>query len=121
MESEMTQKILVIFTVFVFLVMSTTPAVAKKPVESSGNGNTAHENQGNDNPGNKKGDAPVLATPVVVGTGVTISDGVNKTNSVNTANIDTHGFDDSGYNRTARIFNGTAMQWCMEKVGDHLV
>jgi len=28
------------------------------------------------------------------------------------------GFDTSGYNDTARIFNGTGMQWCMDKVGD---
>lgn len=28
------------------------------------------------------------------------------------------GFDDTGYNYTARIFNGTGMQWCMAKVGD---
>jgi hypothetical protein len=29
----------------------------------------------------------------------------------------TKGFDESGYNRTARIFNGTAWSWCMDKVG----
>lgn len=28
------------------------------------------------------------------------------------------GFDQYGYNRTARIFSGTAWNWCMEKVGD---
>ena len=28
------------------------------------------------------------------------------------------GFDEFGYNRTARIFVGTAMDWCMGKVGD---
>jgi len=28
------------------------------------------------------------------------------------------GFDESGYNRTARIFNGTGWSWCMAKVGD---
>jgi len=28
----------------------------------------------------------------------------------------TNGFDEFGYNRTARIFNGTVMDWCMEKV-----
>jgi hypothetical protein len=27
-------------------------------------------------------------------------------------------FDDAGYNRTARIFNGTGWSWCMDKVGD---
>lgn len=28
------------------------------------------------------------------------------------------GFDEFGYNRTARIFKGTAWSWCMGKVGD---
>lgn len=28
------------------------------------------------------------------------------------------GFDEAGYNRTARIFNGTGWSWCMDKVGD---
>lgn len=28
------------------------------------------------------------------------------------------GFGANGYNDTARIFNGTGMQWCMDKVGD---
>lgn len=28
------------------------------------------------------------------------------------------GFDDAGYNRTARIFNGTGWSWCMDKVGN---
>jgi hypothetical protein len=28
------------------------------------------------------------------------------------------GFDEFGYNRTARVFNGTGMSWCMGKVGD---
>jgi len=29
-----------------------------------------------------------------------------------------NGFDESGYNRTAHIFNGTYGDWCIEKVGD---
>lgn len=28
------------------------------------------------------------------------------------------GFDEWGYNRTARVFVGTGMSWCMAKVGD---
>lgn len=28
------------------------------------------------------------------------------------------GFDSYGYNRTARVFNGTAMGWCMGKMGN---
>ncbi len=28
------------------------------------------------------------------------------------------GFDDAGYNRKARIFNGTGWSWCMDKVGN---
>ncbi len=28
------------------------------------------------------------------------------------------GFDGAGYNRTARIFNGTGWSWCMDKVGN---
>ncbi|MFA5837735.1 MAG: hypothetical protein WC837_12355 [Bellilinea sp.] len=28
-----------------------------------------------------------------------------------------NGFDEFGYNRTARIFSGTGWSWCMEKVG----
>ena len=32
------------------------------------------------------------------------------------ANAD--GFDEAGYNRTARIFNGTGWSWCMDKIGD---
>jgi hypothetical protein len=30
----------------------------------------------------------------------------------------TTGFDQSGYNTNARIFNGTYGQWCMDKIGD---
>jgi len=28
------------------------------------------------------------------------------------------GFDQAGYNDTARLFNGTGWSWCMDKVGD---
>ena len=36
---------------------------------------------------------------------------------VNAAQPSNKGFDDAGYNRTARIFNGTGWDWCMDKVG----
>lgn len=32
--------------------------------------------------------------------------------------VSENGFDESGYNRTARIFSGTGWSWCMEKVGN---
>jgi hypothetical protein len=37
-------------------------------------------------------------------------------NTVKTVNE--NGFDEWGYNRTARIFSGTGWTWCMGKVGD---
>lgn len=35
-----------------------------------------------------------------------------------TKSADEQGFDELGYNRTARIFSGTGWTWCMGKVGD---
>jgi len=111
----MIRKILIIFTIFVLLVVSTTPALAKKPTEPNGNGNPTHENQGNDNPGTNQGKDREPADPVIVNENVpTTSNG----NEVKTADVGVQGFDETGYNFTARIFNGTAWDWCMEKVGD---
>jgi len=31
-----------------------------------------------------------------------------------------NGFDESGYNRTAHIYNGTYGEWCTEKIGDEV-
>lgn len=35
-----------------------------------------------------------------------------------TSSTSDNGFDEWGYNRTARIFSGTGMSWCMGKVGN---
>jgi hypothetical protein len=110
----MTKKMLIIFTVFVLIMMSGTPALAQKPVEPNGKGNPTHENQGSPNSVIKSSNRH---NPTNHGTG----DGSETTGTYVLEvkkNNTSHGFDDSGYNRSARIFNGTAMQWCMEKVGD---
>jgi hypothetical protein len=129
MESEMIKKILFLLVIFMLLVASASPAAAQKPPESDGNptnqnnGNTAHENQGNHTNGNNgnggnsnnSGGNRNAANPDTQHG----NRGANANGNSNTANGNAdHGFDDSGYNHVARIFNGTAMQWCMEKVGD---
>lgn len=115
MESEMIKKLLIFLTILVLMVVSTTPALAQKPPESNGKGNTTDNNHRNGNSANDNGGNRNAANPDVHnGNTTTNRDGnVNATN-----NNGGHGFDDSGYNRTARIFNGTAWGWCMEKVGD---
>jgi hypothetical protein len=117
----MIKKILILFTILVLVIVSTTPALAKQPPTSNGKNEIAKEkgNSGNqpaktNNPNTANNpDKPVIAAPEGPSTA---------TNSL----VDTfvnqqdngHGFDEFGYNRTARIFNGTAWDWCMEKVDD---
>jgi hypothetical protein len=117
----MIKKILIIFTIMMLVMVSTTPALAKQPPNSNGKselakdkGNSGNQpakenNSGNDSNSNK----PVIAEPE--GSAPEINP---NTDALTTQQNTTHGFDDSGYNRTARIFNGTAWDWCMEKVGD---
>jgi len=112
MESEMTKKILIIFTVFMLIVMGTTPALANKPTEPKGKGNPTHENQSNPNPGTNRANDRSPADPGVnQGNIPTTNTGIE----VKTTKSDTHGFDQYGYNDTARIFNGTYLSWCEAK------
>ncbi len=110
----MIKKILMIFFVMVLIAASTTPALAKKPTEPTGKSEVAKGDQGktNDN-GNGKGQNAAKPSSPTTSSPAAGDDDINSTQGDQGG-----GFDDSGYNRTARIFNGTAMQWCMEKVGD---
>jgi hypothetical protein len=114
-ESEMIKKILILFTITMILVVSATPAVAQKPTENNGNANKTHENRGKANEPSKKETTQNPAKPNADGITISSSSSENKVTSFGN---NTKGFDESGYNRTARIFNGTAWGWCMEKVGD---
>ncbi len=110
----MGRKILTLITIIVLLVVSTTPALAKKPVEPNGNGNSSHDDQRNtDNNGiNNRNLAP--ASPTHTNAALT------KSSIANTSALtqkEGHGFDEAGYNDRARIFNGTVWAWCMDKVG----
>ena len=111
----MIRKLLIILTVSVLMVVSVTPAVAQKPPESPGKGNADNTTHGNGNMTNDDGGNRNEANPGVQnGNVATKKDGELTTLS----NTNAHGFDDVGYNRTARIFNGIAWDWCMDKVGD---
>ncbi len=110
----MVKKILIISFVVMLLVASSTPALATKPADPNERGN-AREERGNpkeprtNSSSHGKGN-PVSPLPVVP---------VSSVGTLNTPQLDkTTGFDEWGYNRSARIFNGTAWGWCMGKVGD---
>lgn len=111
----MIKKILIFLTIMMILAASTTPAVAQKPTEPNGNANKTHEDRGKGNEPSKKVTPQNQATASAE---VSNSSSSSKENISSTNGNSTHGFDESGYNRTARIFNGTALDWCMEKVGD---
>ena len=111
----MIKKIIIIFTLIMLVVVSATPALAQKPPDSNGKGNPTHQNQGKGSNPNKNGGNPNSANPASQSPN---SINTNSKNASTAAKDSGHGFDDSGYNRTARIFNGTAMEWCMEKVGN---
>ncbi len=110
----MTRKLLILLTIFVLLTVSTTPALAKKPVEPNGKGNAPQTNSPetngpSSNAANRSPASPNSKNSILV---------TNTTQNVTRGNHkDGHGFDEFGYNRTARIFNGTALGWCMEKLG----
>ena len=139
----MIKKSLIIFTIAMLLMVSTTPAIAQKSPEPNGKGvnpDLSHGNDGvkNDNHANGTGNndsrdstttgAPPPANATNPAASNLNAPGTNVQNhrsattlSINKKSADknlTHGFDEAGYNRTARIFNGTGWSWCMEKVGD---
>ncbi len=138
----MIKKILILFTITVLLAVSTTPALAQKPPDENGkgisadgthgNGNVNNDHGANGNSDNKQQGKPTDNNPPAINpTITTIKQEVSAPDIRNPHSIIargrarftadknlSHGFDDSGYNRTARIFNGTAWDWCMEKVGD---
>ncbi len=134
----MIKKVLIIFTVAVLLVVSTTPALAQKPPDVNGKGistSGAHANEhsnvvqeANANSNASSRNTATRDTPPPVNAVTTASQeisgrGINNARSSVTLgrgrimaekNL-ARGFDEWGYNRTARIFNGIALDWCMEK------
>jgi hypothetical protein len=111
-ESDMTKKILIILIIMMVLLASTTPVVAQKPTEPNGNANKTHENQGKGNEPSKKETPQNPAAPGLE----FINTSSSSNGNIITGNQDnTHGFDEYGYNRTARIFNGTGLSWCQAK------
>jgi hypothetical protein len=111
----MIKKLLIIFTVIMLLSVNATPALADKPSQSNDKGNPTQDNNGKGNTSSKNGGNRSLAKSEVHD----VNSGTNTDkNKYIMNNVNEHGFDDSGYNRTARIFNGTAWDWCMEKVND---
>lgn len=111
----MEKKVLIIFTILVLLVVSATPALAQKPSDPPGKGNSANANHGQGNSVNNNVGNRDNANSTAQNSGTTTGNG----NNANMANNESpHGFDEWGYNRTARIFNGTAWDWCMEQNDD---
>jgi hypothetical protein len=118
----MIKKILIILTIMILVMVSTTPALAKKPPEPNGKSDVVKVK---DNNGNQpdKGNSPVKdsstpSKPLPAKPQGPAPGANSQSSSMASQQNTTHGFDEFGYNRTARIFNGTAMDWCMEKVGD---
>lgn len=109
----MVKKLLIILSILVLSVASTTPALAEKPPEAGEKGNTSHQDQGKGNDVVHNGNGRGPAEAGVISNGL-----LGSKNSFNSSNSDSNGFDEFGYNRTARIFNGTAWNWCMGKVGN---
>ena len=111
----MVKKIMIILILTALLIVSTSPAIAEKPTEPNGKGYTNREDrQTTNNPSSNSID-PKPDNPATKKSTQTVS-GTQKLNAA--THKDGHGFDDAGYNRTARIFNGTVWAWCMDKVDD---
>ena len=108
----MLKKLLILLTLMIIIVTSAGPALAKKPPDTAPNGNPSHQNHGNGNnaSGQNSPSNPASPNASTAATAFNSSDGLGNSTSNQP--------DRSGYNWTARIFNGTAMQWCMEKIGD---
>lgn len=118
----MIKKILIIFTVMMLIMVSTTPALAKKPTEPPGKSDVVKDkgDTGNqpdkDNTPDKKDSNPNKPEPAAPEVPLPATN--TQDSSVTTQQDNGHGFDEFGYNRNARIFNGTAMGWCMGKFGN---
>jgi len=111
----MVKKMLIVLTLLLLLVVSTTPALAQKPSDPNGKGNSVNDDHGKGSSADNNGGNRNHANSTVQNPGTTISNDkdVNTTN-----NSSGHGFDEWGYNHTARIFNGTAWDWCIVKFDD---
>ena len=111
----MIKKPLIILTVILLMIVSTMPVLAQKPPDSPGKGSITSNDHSNGNSANENGSNRNAANPGVQNGNVATKKG----GDISTLSSNgVHGFDDAGYNRTARIFNGTVWAWCMEKVGD---
>ncbi len=110
----MLKKITIIFIIAVLMIVSTTPALAKKPTEPNGKGNASHANsQGVNSPSQSTSNrSPASPASKNSSSTMTTTQKVNRTTQK-----DGHGFDEFGYNRNAHIFNGLALGWCIEKLG----
>ncbi len=97
----MLKKCLSLIIVFVLLALPTSGALAEKPVDDGQKGRPADVGH--------KGKPPEL-NPKGNQYGLT-----GKGSDINTTTL--KGFDKYGYNRNARIFNGTGLSWCMGKLG----
>lgn len=110
----MAKKLLIILTIIILLAVSTTPALAKKPAEPNGKGLTSREDHQSGNSLTTDVLERKPADPASKKSALLLY----RTEKLNRANHKNgHGFDEAGYNRTARIFNGIAEDWCMEKFG----
>jgi hypothetical protein len=93
------RKFYILLLVIILLVASTTPAFASKPDGAGGGNANGHAQEAN---------GKAVGHTREQGTG-------DKLNAPGQAA--TKGFDEFGYNDRARIFNGTALTWCMAKPG----
>ncbi len=108
----MIKKIIIICTIIMLVVVSATPALAQKPPDSTEKGNPIHVNNGKGTNPDKNNGNPNPANPVTQNSNASTK---KSGDAITTSNESGHGFDEFGYNRSARIFNGTAEGWCMEK------
>ncbi len=97
----MFKKFVSLIIVFVLLALPTSAALAGKPTDTGNNG--------------KPPDISERGKSAEVGHKGVPNQSSNKGTTLNSTT--TTGFDQYGYNDTARIFNGTGLSWCMGKLG----
>jgi hypothetical protein len=121
---KMKTKILFIFYMIMLMSIITTPALADKPSETPGKGHINKNFQEKNNNSHDNGEIKSEKTDNQSADNpndqfkVSTNNSSNEKINNNTNNNNNHGFNDVGYNFTARIFNGIAWDWCMDKVGN---
>lgn len=104
----MFKKFITFIIAFVLLAAPTSFALADQPTDTGDKGKPVEpgENGKSLQLGHQKKSSEV--------NNVSEPPGLTKKGETLTASTE-KGFDESGYNRTARIFNGTGLSWCMDK------